>query len=74
MCLSAIMWLNINVVYYGNTKEDAGKIGFRDRYIYDAISKLYHDKDVSLELICIDKKETKKTFSDFVDKKDKTIY
>lgn len=30
MCLSAIIWANIKKVYYGCTKEDAGKIGFRD--------------------------------------------
>ena len=35
MCLSAIIWSNIKEVYYGCTKEDAGKIGFRDDIIYD---------------------------------------
>lgn len=35
MCLSAIIWANIKEVYYGCTKEDAGKIGFRDDIIYD---------------------------------------
>lgn len=35
MCLSAIIWANIKTVYYGCTKEDAGKIGFRDDMIYE---------------------------------------
>ena len=35
MCLSAIIWANIKKVYYGNTKEDAANIGFRDDYIYN---------------------------------------
>lgn len=35
MCLSAIIWSNMEDVYYGCTKEDAGKIGFRDDQIYD---------------------------------------
>ncbi len=35
MCLSAIIWSNIKKVYYGNTKEDAGSIGFRDDKIYE---------------------------------------
>lgn len=35
MCLSAIIWANIKEVYYACTKEDAGKIGFRDDIIYD---------------------------------------
>ena len=37
MCLSAIIWANIKEVYYACTKEDAGKIGFRDDAIYDFI-------------------------------------
>jgi len=38
MCLSAIIWSNITEVYYGNTKEDAAEIGFRDDFIYDVLS------------------------------------
>ena len=34
MCLSAIIWANIKKVYYGCTKHDADKIGFRDDIIY----------------------------------------
>lgn len=37
MCLSAIMWARIPIVYYGCTKEDAKKIGFIDALIYDVI-------------------------------------
>ena len=38
MCLSAIIWSNIKEVYYGNTKEDAENIGFRDNAIYEYIN------------------------------------
>ena len=74
MCLSAIMWANIHKIYYGNTKEDAANIGFRDKYIYDTISKINNNEDSSLELICIDRSETIKTFVEFKDNNDKTIY
>lgn len=37
MCLSAIMWARIPTVYFGCTKEDAGKIGFIDDYIYQVL-------------------------------------
>ncbi len=37
MCLSAIIWANIKEVYFGCTKEDAAKIGFRDNDIYEFI-------------------------------------
>ncbi len=30
MCLAAVMWANIEKVYYGCTLEDNAKIGFRD--------------------------------------------
>lgn len=35
MCLSAIICANIIEVYYGCTKEDAKKIGFCDKAIYE---------------------------------------
>ena len=73
MCLSAIIWSNIKKVYYGNTKEDAAKIGFRDDYIYDYIKSNNENKDI-LSLECIDKEETIKTFEKFKNKEDKTIY
>ena len=73
MCLSAIIWSNIKEVYYGNTKEDAAKIGFRDDYIYDYIKGNNENKDI-LRLECIDKEETIKTFEKFKNKEDKTIY
>ena len=76
MCLSAIMWSNIKKVYYGNTKEDADNIGFRDDFIYDFIFKLENnssDKDV-LSLECIDRDEAIEVFNSFDNKSDKTIY
>lgn len=76
MCLSAIIWANIKKVYYGNTKEDAGSIGFRDDHIYSYIKKLTdHNEDNSiLNLECMDREETIKTFEKFLEKRDKTIY
>lgn len=76
MCLSAIIWANIKTVYYGNTKEDAANIGFRDDFIYDYIEKLsknIQDKDV-LELTCIDREQTIKEFEKFKNKEDKIMY
>ena len=37
MCLSAIYWAHIDLVFYGNTKENAASIGFDDQFIYDEI-------------------------------------
>jgi guanine deaminase len=38
MCLSAIYWANISIVYYSNSKSDASKAGFRDSFIYKEIN------------------------------------
>lgn len=72
MCLGAIIWSNIEKVYYGNTSEDASKIGFKDEYIYDFIKGKTKDKKIELE--CIDREETIKVFKEFQAKKDKIIY
>ena len=74
MCLSAIIWSNITKIYYGNTKLDAENIGFRDNFIYETISKLNNNEESSLELKCIDRDETIKTFNEYMIKEDKTIY
>lgn len=75
MCLSAIIWSNIKTVYYGNTKFDAAKIGFRDDFIYDYINKLItSNTSDDLKLIGIDRDETIETFEKFHKKDDKTIY
>ncbi len=74
MCLSAIIWANIKKVYYGNTKEDAANIGFRDDYIYDFIKKLPNGNNQILSLECMDREETIKLFYKFKEKKDKIIY
>lgn len=75
MCLSAIIWSNIKKVYYGNTKEDAANIGFRDDLIYDYIKNLADEnKNDTLQLEMMDREETIKTFDEFMNKDDKVIY
>ena len=76
MCFAAIIWANIKKVYYGNTREDAEMIGFRDEDIYEYIknsSSVNGDSNI-LTLECIDREETIKTFEVFIEKNDKTIY
>lgn len=75
MCLSAIIWANIKTVYYGNTKEDAADIGFRDDAIYIYLNDLANKKENNtLYLEQIDRDETIKTFNNFKDKQNKTMY
>ena len=76
MCLSAIIWANIKEVYYGNTRKDAETIGFRDDDIYEYIKETATTNKINnvLNLKNIDRNETIKTFEEFMNKKDKTIY
>jgi guanine deaminase len=39
MCLGAILWANIETVYYGCTVQDTEKIGFRDEKFYKLSQK-----------------------------------
>ncbi len=75
MCLSAIIWSNIKKVYYGNTKKDAAKIGFRDDAIYDFIknSKRVSGNSNVLKLECIDREETLKSFDKLLKKINKRV-
>ena len=72
MCMSATIWSNIKVVYYGNTKEDAANIGFRDDFIYDYLKDMSNNS--ILNIIQLNREETIKTFKEFQCKEDKTIY
>ena len=72
MCFSAIIWANITTVYYGNTKEDAADIGFRDEMIYKALE---NPENGPLSLIPMDRDETIKAFVAFREKtENKTMY
>ena len=66
MCISAIIWANITKVYYGNTSEDASNIGFKDKFIYDFI---YGENEKLLQLECMDRDQTIKTFEEFEKKR-----
>lgn len=76
MCLSAIIWANITDVYYGNTKEDAADIGFRDDKIYVYLEHLSKNMiDPTLLLTPMDREETIKAFNEFKNKtENKTMY
>lgn len=65
MCLGAIKWANIKIVYYGASSKDADKIGFRDEEFYEK---------ETLELKNIDREECLKPFKAWSEKEDKTLY
>jgi len=68
MCLGAILWSHIDVVYYGATKDDAKKAGFNDSKFYDIMNSNI------LNLKQIDRISSKKLFQIWSNKKDKITY
>lgn len=72
MCLGAIYWARIPVLYYGNTQKDAAEINFDDSFIYNEIAKKPEDR--SLKMVKVDNSETIKSFRLWDEKTDKTPY
>ena len=72
MCLSAIYWSHIDIIYYGNTRLDAAKIGFDDNFIYNELGKDLSIRKIPMKQIYKD--EAKKAFLDWEQKVDKIEY
>lgn len=68
MCLGAIYWAKLNVIYFANSNEMASKIGFDDSFIFDEI-KLQPEK----RKIPMFKKEHKQAIKILTDWKSKEL-
>ncbi len=71
MCLAAIFWARIRKVYYGCTRKDAEKIGFRDKRLYDLMKKR---KPGIVEKVKLERRECLKPFQEWSRKKDRVMY
>lgn len=72
MCLSAMIWANIKVCYYGNAPKDAEEIGFRDDFIYRFINDGCKDEKI-MTFEQIGHEECIKLFKEYKEK-EKEIY
>ena len=72
MCLGAILWANINKIFYGCSIEENEMIGFRDKVFYDSLS--LSTEKIKNKLIQIDHDECFKLFQEYANIKDKTNY
>lgn len=54
MCLGAIYWARIDTIYYANTKTDAAKIGFDDRFIYEELDKPMAERSLPIKQLLRD--------------------
>jgi guanine deaminase len=69
MCLGAIMWANIDKVYYGCNIDDTEIIGFRDKKFYE---RQNGGKDEFVSEL--DREECLKLYNEYASMKDNEIY
>ena len=72
MCLSAIYWSHIDIVYYGNSRENAAEIEFDDKFIYDEMKKDINARKIPLKRILKD--EAIEAFNLWAQTENKTKY
>jgi tRNA(Arg) A34 adenosine deaminase TadA len=72
MCMSAIYWANIQKVYFCLNRNDAAKIGFNDKFIYDELNKSMDNRSVQMEQLRLPVGE--ELFTEWSLKQDKTSY
>lgn len=70
MCLGAILWANIDKVYYGCNVIDTERIGFRDEKFYE-LSKPENKARLQTEL---DRDECLKLYDEYLKKTNRTAY
>lgn len=63
MCLAAIIWANIDVVYYGCNLDDTDEIGFRDDFIYDYLR--HPENDTLINLIPLSRDECRALYTEY---------
>ena len=72
MCLAASYWAHIDTIYFGNTKEDAARIGFDDSFIYDEIKRPVEERSIKMERMGSGLAAV--AFEEWVSKEDKVRY
>lgn len=72
MCLGAILWANINKIYYGCTIKENEMIGFRDYVFYNNLS--ISTEKMKDRIIMLDHDECLKLFNQYKSIKNKTNY
>ncbi|MDN5850107.1 MAG: nucleoside deaminase [Nitrococcus sp.] len=72
MCLGAIYWARLQVIYYANTRTDAAAIGFDDSFVYDEIARPPSERSVPALRLLGD--EAAAVFQAWQEKADKTVY
>jgi len=54
MCLGAIYWAKIEIIYYANTKADAAAADFDDQFIYNELDKPMNERKLPIKQLLRD--------------------
>jgi guanine deaminase len=74
MCLAAIHWARISVVYYGCSRKDAAAIGFDDEFFYRALKGQTANSKRPVRRVQLGRKGCLKVFRAWSEKPDKVLY
>ncbi len=72
MCLAALYWAKIDMVYYAADQHDAAQIGFNDQLIYQEISNPPEKRQLKMSQIM--RQEALPVFQLWQDMEDKILY
>jgi tRNA(Arg) A34 adenosine deaminase TadA len=72
MCLAAIYWARIDVIYYANNRADAAEIGFDDDLIYREVALAIEHRSKKMKALLRD--EALAVFREWTGKTDRVPY
>jgi tRNA(Arg) A34 adenosine deaminase TadA len=72
MCLAAVYWARLKIVYYANTRRDAARIQFDDDWIYRELARPRARRKIVLRPML--RNEGLKVFAEWQAKPDKVSY
>ena len=72
MCLAAVYWARIDIIYYGNSRGDAAAIKFDDEFLYREMSVDIDKRAIPMTQLLRD--EANKVFQEWQTKADKVGY
>ncbi len=72
MCLAAIYWARVDVIYYANTRVDAANIGFDDDLIYREVALAIEHRSKTMKPLLRD--EAQAVFQEWMRKEDRIPY
>ena len=72
MCLAAIYWARIDMIYYANTRVDAADIGFDDDLIYREVALAIEHRSKSMKSLL--REEAITVFEEWMKKADRIPY